>query len=203
MKKKIFIAVPCMDSCPVEFAQSIAVMNKPEECVISFNKGSLIYDSRNHLVQQAVSWGADYMMWFDSDMTFPQDVIERLLKHMENSDIACGIYFRRVAPFEPVIYKRVDAQGDSEKYNDYPKDSTFNVEGMGFGCVMVKTSVFLDMVLNQGGGWFTPFENYGEDLAFCLRAKRLGYKMICDSTIKCGHVGHMVVSEASYETMRG
>ena len=51
--------------------------------------------------------------------------------------------------------------------------------------------------------WFTPFNGFGEDLAFCLRARDLGYKIWCDPKIKCGHVGQLVVNEDVWIANKG
>ena len=48
---KTLIAVPCMDSVPSQFAQSLAMLQKVDECAIAFQIGSLIYTSRNELAK--------------------------------------------------------------------------------------------------------------------------------------------------------
>lgn len=194
---KTLIAIPCMDNVTAPFAHSLATMEKTGECVISMNISSLIYDARNQLAAQALKAQADYILWLDSDMIVPPDVIPRMLKHMEDGkDFVSGIYFRRRAPFAPVLYSRIDREGHAD-FNDYPEDTVFEIAGAGFGCCMTRVSMLEDIALNFKD-WFTPFNNYGEDLSFCLRALECGYKLYCDSTIKCGHVGTVVVDESVY-----
>ena len=194
---KTLIAIPCMDNVAAPFAHSLATMEKAGECVISMNISSLIYDARNQLAAQALKAQADYILWLDSDMIVPPDVIPRMLKHMEDGkDFVSGIYFRRRAPFAPVLYSRIDREGHAD-FNDYPEDTVFEIAGAGFGCCMTRVSMLEDIALNFKD-WFTPFNNYGEDLSFCLRALECGYKLYCDSTIKCGHVGTVVVDESVY-----
>lgn len=204
--KKVLIAVPCMDMVSAPFAQSLATMNKNGgECYVSFIIGSLIYDSRNTLVKQAMQLGADYIMWFDSDMTFPVDTLDKMLKHMEDGkDVVSGLYFRRQPHYNPVLFNELEEDNGKCKftnYDDYPKDSVFKIGGCGFGCVMTRTSIFEDIAL-QEGNWFEPLCNAGEDIAFCLRAKRCGYEIYCDSTIKCGHCGHITVTEKMFEAVK-
>jgi len=202
---KTLIAVPCMDMVSAPFAQSLATLHKDGDCWVSFNVGSLIYDSRNTLVKQAIALGADYIMWFDCDMKIPPDAMDKMLKHMEDGkDIVTGLYFRRQPHYNPVLFKtleEVDGKCKHSNYDDYPKDSVFEVEGCGFGCVMTRVSIFDDIAL-QEGNWFEPLCNAGEDIAFCLRAKRCGYKIWCDSSIKLGHCGHIVVTEELYNATR-
>jgi len=201
---KTLIAVPCMDQVAAPFAQNLAVMRKDGEVFVSFLIGSLIYDSRNNLAKQAIASKSDYVLWLDSDMIFPGDIMTRMHKHMEEGkDIVTGLYFRRKLPFSPVLFKELefkDGQGHHEDYDDYPRDSVFEVAGAGFGCLMLKTSVLEDVALNYQD-WFGPIGGYGEDLSFLIRARELGYKVWCDSTIKCGHIGQLIVDEGVWDSM--
>lgn len=195
---KTLIAVPCMDQVASQFAQSLATLNKEGECLISFLQGSLIYDSRNKLAHQAIASGADYVLWLDSDMVFAPDTLTRLLEHLRNGkDIISGVYFRRTLPYTPVIFKELTPERDTG-YDDYPDNDVFTVAGAGFGCIAMKTEVLIKMALCEGN-WFTPEGKYGEDLSFCLRAKRCGYDIWCDSKIKCGHIGHAIITEEVYK----
>lgn len=200
---KTLIAVPCMDQVAAPFAQSLAALNKEGECSVAFLIGSLIYESRNNLAKMAIKQDVDYVMWFDSDMTFPQDTLQIMLKHMqEGKDIVTGVYYRRRPPYTPVLFKKLieeGKQGAWEGYDDYPKDSIFEIAGCGFGCCCVKKDVLLDMALNYRT-WFEPMLGFGEDLSFCIRAKELGYKVWCDPTIQCGHVGQIMVDDKIFKS---
>ena len=139
-------------------------------------------------------------------MTFAPDTMTRLQQHMEEGkDIVTGLYFRRRPPFSPVLFKtleRIDEDSARhENYDDYPDNSLFEIGGCGFGCVMTRTSVLEDVFLNYHK-CFDPVCSIGEDLAFCLRARELGYKVYCDSTIKCGHIGQLVVDESVYRSIQ-
>ena len=198
---KILIAVPCMDSVPSQFCQSLAVLNKTEECAIAFQMGSLIYTSRNNLAAMAVKNEVDYVLWLDSDMIFPSDVLKKLLEDRNKGDIITGIYYRRVAPFKPVLYSKleIDDKGcEWEGYENIP-DECFEVKGCGFGCVLTPTSVFMD-VMAKFGDMFAPINGVGEDLSFCWRARECGYNIIADPSIPLGHVAHYVVDKSFFET---
>lgn len=204
---RTLIAVPCMDQVAAPFAQNLAQMQKNGEVYISFLIGSLIYESRNNLAKQAMQAKADYIMWLDSDMTFAPDTMTRLQQHMENGlDIVTGIYFRRRPPFTPTLFKELRRTDDPNvaehaNFDDYPQDSLFEIAGCGFGCVMTRVSVLEDVMLNYQD-WFGPVCGLGEDLSFCLRARELGYKLWCDSSIKCGHIGQLVVDEDVFRSTR-
>lgn len=206
---KTFIAIPSMDQVAVQFCQSLAVLNKSGECGIGFKVGSLITESREYLALQAIQSGADYVMWFDSDMTFPPDTLERMQEHMKTYDIVSGIYFRRTPPYTPVLHKTLDIKEDGEggytatfsDYEDYPLNSVFEVEGIGFGCVMMKTDILRAVIMEYGTAFAMMGKN-GEDCSFSQRVRNLGYHIMCDSSIKCGHVGHLTITEGLFRSMQ-
>lgn len=200
---KVLIAVPCMDQVPAQFAQCLATLGKVDKTIVAFQIGSLVYTSRNDLVQIAIKQGCDYIFWLDSDMMFPPDVLARMFEDLKHGDIVSGLYFRRVAPFTPVIYDKLDIDDTGCHYTE-PKDipdGIFEVAGCGFGCVLMPTDIMLD-VLEKYGSPFTPINGIGEDLSFCWRARQLGFKIVCDPDIPLGHVGHHVITRELYEAVK-
>jgi len=204
---KTLIAIPCMDQVAAGFCGSLATLAKVGECTVSMLCGSLIYDSRNNLCKQALQIDADYVLFLDSDMVFEPDLLERMMKHMEDGkDIVTGLYFRRGSPFTPVIFKEfIPGEGKDETvvkgYEDYPAGEIFEVAACGGGALMISKKVLVDVALNYHT-WFDPIFHAGEDMSFCWRARELGYKIWCDSTIPLGHVGQMIVTEAIYHATR-
>ena len=206
MSKKILIAVPCMDMVSARFASSLATLKKGVgDCIVSFIIGSLVYDSRNRLAEYAVRIDADYILWLDSDMTFPPDVLERMMKVLDEHDdidILTGLYFRRSTPFTPVAFDvlETDEKGELVFENmDISPDGIREVAGCGFGCVLMKTDCLFDIAGKEGPVWFSPLANVGEDCAFCMRARKYGYKIFIDPSIEFGHMGYAAVTRGFYE----
>lgn len=199
--KKVLIAVPCMNQVPAEFADSLARTTahglKDHKIGQIFKIGSLIYTSRDDIAREAIESGADYVMWFDSDMIFPANILELLMRHMEDPeiDMVTGLYFRRVQPFTPVIFDKLEIDDEGVKWTnfEYIENEPFQVGGCGFGCVLMPTDIFID-VQSKFGAMFTPIKGLGEDLSFCWRARQLGFKIWCDPTIPLGHVGYNVIT---------
>jgi GT2 family glycosyltransferase len=201
---KTLIAVPSMDYVAAGFAASLAMLRKTGDTLVSFICGSLIYDARNKLGAQAIKLEADQVLWLDSDMTFEPDTLTRLMQTMKDkdADIVSGLYFRRSAPYTPVAFSKVsiDPETNASTHQDYtgPLEGVHEVEGIGFGCVLMKTDVLFDVFGKYGGG-FDPVGHFGEDLSFCWRARELGYKIMLDTGVKCGHIGHMTVTQSFYQ----
>lgn len=204
---KIMIAVPCMDQVPAPFAQSLAMIRKPDDDVAcSFQMGSLIYTSRNNLSLQAMKAEFDYMLWLDSDMVFQQDLLIKMKQVMDEKDLdfLTGLYFRRVPPFTPVLFDQLDIDENGictwTDWKDVP-EGMFKIGGCGFGCVLIKTDVLFD-VQAKFGELFNPIANMGEDLSFCWRARQCGYDIWCDPSLVCGHVGYTIINDKFYQSYR-
>lgn len=200
---KTLITIPCMDSVPSQFAHSLASLQGVGDCAIAFQIGSLIYQSRNELAQRSVRMASDYTLWFDSDMVFPPDTHERLYKTMKETgaDIVSGLYYRRTPPFSPVVVKelRVDEENhwtEMIEFDEIPSEP-FEADGVGFGCVLMPTDLFID-IQQKYGDLFTPINRMGEDLSFCWRAKSMGFNIVVDPRIELGHVGHTIIDSGFY-----
>ena len=147
--KRVLICVPCMDMVNAQFCQSLATLRRSCETQIIFQIGSLIYNSRNQLAGLAIKGGYDYTFWLDSDMVFAPETLEYMIEVLEekNLDILSGLYFRRQPPFTPVIFSKLEINDEGchwEDNIDIP-DSLFEVEGIGFGCVLMRTEIFIEV----------------------------------------------------------
>ena len=191
---KVLIAVPALDVMPTLTAYSMLTMQKDCPSRFSFIVRASCHDARNLLAREAIDSGADRVLWIDSDMVFGEDLMIRLGADLDQGwDMVGGIYFRREIPTSPLVYRRIGADG-TEVWKDYPMDSLFACAGYGFGAVMMKT----ELLRRVGDYAFTPFNHLSEDLSFCARAQEVGARIACDSRVKVGHVGQIVIGEQLY-----
>lgn len=203
---KTLIAIPCMSMIPWEFSKSMDYLIKGENVSILYKPNSLIYDARNLISLTAIENDFDRVMWFDSDILFQPDTLQILHHDMDffKCGMVTGIYVKRHLPdVEPVIYQKLeeperDESGrlvrQIEAFHDYPKDEVFPVRGCGFGCVLTSVPMLKD-VWDHYGPAFTPYPWAGEDISFCHRANQLGYQILCDPAVSCGHIGSFVYTE--------
>lgn len=194
-KPKLAILIPSHDQWSAEFGMALATL--APVALQSFRVGllnersSMITASRNNLAKRALEdFGADYMLWIDSDMTFPGDLAQRL--HAHGKDICGATYCRRVPPYN-LLGKQV------REDEDVGLVEMVNLPG---GCVMVKASVYQKLV------WPWYYETYNvkhgeqvigsEDYNFCGKATKAGYRIWCDLdlTREIGHIGSQRVQYA-------
>ena len=111
---KTLIAVPCLDMVHADFMECMMQLDRPEGTGYAQIKNTLVYFARNMIAQNAVKMGFDYVMWFDSDITFPADTIERLIQDMDGRDYVSGLYVMRNGTNKPVIYSDIQYKVDGE-----------------------------------------------------------------------------------------
>ena len=191
---KTLIAIPAMDKIWTITAQCLMNIQPVGEFGTKFIIGMQVDQARNLLAKYAVENDFDRILWLDSDMTFSPDIMERLSADLDAGwDVVCGIFFKRKFPVEPVVYKEL-SKDTITPYWEYPQNSVFPVAGFGFGAVMMKTEVLLDLEEPP----FDHLDGLGEDYSFCARMQRKGRKIACDSRVKVGHIGAIIYGEGMY-----
>ena len=200
---KVFIAVPSMDTVPALFCQSLALLQRAGDTMLGFEVGSLVYNARNNLARQAIKAEADWVLWLDSDMVFSPDFLQRMLAVCQenNIDFLTALCFRRKPPYTPTLFDRLEKIEKGASYTALLSvpDGRFQVGGCGFAGVLMSTDVLLSVASKFDGRMFDPINGFGEDVAFCWRARQCGYEIWCDSEIEMGHVGQCVVTRAFFD----
>ena len=198
---KVLIGMPTLGEIPVKTVASLLSLDKPQGSEIGFVNNSLVYDARNELCQRAVKGGFDYLFFLDSDMIFPADTLTKLMAL--NTDIATAVCYARQGKHEPCVYSKLVKrnlfhESSSECFTDVSQ-GIFDIAGCGMAVCLIKIDVVKKLVKKYKGTPFEPFGNMGEDLAFCYRARKLGYKIKADGTIPIGHIGEAVITKKDYE----
>lgn len=158
--------------------------------------------NRNFILEQAIENKQDAVLWLDTDMVYPPDILVNLIN--SKVDICGSVYFKRSEPFDPCVY--VDSENPFKPYkivdiHKLPLNTVVEVDGLGFGGLFVKMSVYDSMGENK---WMRYGKNFGipgekedqlsHDLVFCRTAKKYGHKIYVHSGVKCGHIGEKIVT---------
>jgi len=192
---KLLIAIPCMETVPIAFMESLVKLDRRlradgVDYKIATESGSLIYMARERLASRAINKGFTHVLWLDSDMVFNDTLLDDL--SFSDKDFVSGIAHGRRSPFLSCLFKNIDLSALKRwELNEYPS-TTFEVAGCGFACVLIKTEI-LKNVMESCGTAFYPLKQYGEDLSFCKRAVELGYHIYAEPTVRLGHVAHLTI----------
>lgn len=136
--------------CSYSFGHGVAVATMS-------NEGSMITRGRNDIVKQALRVNAKYLLFIDSDMTFPTDALMRLLAH--DKDIVGATYNQRVAPYRTLGRLRV-LEGETPPVVEarIANGGLHEAHEMPGGMMLIKTDVFKRMP------WPWYYESYYRDL---------------------------------------
>jgi GT2 family glycosyltransferase len=148
---------------------------------VVYDASTVLLTQRARLAAEAQTIGAEYMLWLDSDMVFPPTTALRLLAHNEPV-VACN-YIRRQLPAKGVAYESI---GDWENPLPFePQDELVPVEGIGMGCMLVKTSILQEIPKPWFEFHWTEESNdhLGEDMDFCMKMADAGYTVKVDTTL--------------------
>lgn len=202
---RLGIGIPLTDDrIHSQFLTSWIQMEKPDFVYMRPDHRGPIDEVRNLLVLDALENQCTHLVMLDTDQTYPRHVITRLLSH--DLDAVGALVYRRYPPFDPVMYR---ARPDSNGYDHVPEKEMFSgklveVDATGCGCVMFKTDVFHQV----DPPWFVFHPpkgekmNIGEDIGFCAKLRRAGYKIFVDTSLEVEHLALMSVNRSAYTLYR-
>ena len=187
---QIGICIPAHDTLHTKFAISLANLTSrlTRESIpyrLHVVCGSVISESRTRLANEALEEGATHLLWLDSDMHFPVDVVDRFLKH--DVDIVSGNYSTRYAPYCSVAF--TDKHDINQRLT--ATRGLHKAWAVGMGCMLIKAQVFETLPKP----WFYHEYNKtldtfsGEDIYFCNQAYEHGIDVYVDADIKLAHLG--------------
>ena len=114
MGMRLLIAVPTTDYIHADFVKSLCdltseLSRKKISHKVEIQSGTLVYIARNKLSNKAINEGYTHVLWIDSDMTFPPDIMETLSRTIDeyNADIVTAVCYRRSPPYTPVLFKEI------------------------------------------------------------------------------------------------
>jgi len=185
---KTLLAIPNSRYVENECYISVHEMSKAGKVDLYLPASYSIDLSRCDIVKHAIENKYDYILWVDSDTIIPKNTLKRLMSH--DKDIVSGVYSYKLIGGKNAVAKRF-IPNEVDAYEDIPldeiraKDNIFEVDGIGFGCVLTKMEIFNHI----HDPWFVLTKNMGEDIDFCRKAQNAGYKIYLDPKVLAGHIG--------------
>ena len=154
--------------------------------------------ARNGLVKECEG---DWMLMLDTDMAFEPDLLQRLLRTMEDTGegVVCGVYHLGSPPYLPIMYVYVEGHGFQQLVK-WEGEGPFKIGASGGGCLLVKSSVF-DALAEDPFTVAPPWAT--EDFSFFDKARLAGITCVCDPRVKCGHLRMVAIGEDEYKAAVG
>lgn len=209
--RHVFIALPAYDfKVSLKLAVALAGFTQLapqhgiEVSIGSICGCSVVSRARNLLVRDFLDSNATDLMFIDSDMTFHPDDILRLMAWASRPEKSVVAGVGRTRDSNRVYFTTLDQDDDNMLTMDGM--GLVRVKHVGTGFMLIRREVletlvdehpeweYLDVKLNKKLSAVFDFklENgsyMGEDYLFCNRARKRGFEVWVDPTIKLGHMG--------------
>jgi glycosyltransferase involved in cell wall biosynthesis len=196
-KKKVLIGIPTAKNIEPSTFKAIYDQILPSNIEADFQYfyGYNVDQVRNLIADWIVKGTYDYLFSVDYDISFPPDTLAKLLSY--DKDIVSGVYRQRFHEHQTLEIFEANGQGG---YTHMPyeklkgKKELVQVGACGFGCVLIKKQVMVDIGYPQFQykSAIDHKDTFSEDLDFCRKAASKGYKVWADPTILCDHTGTTV-----------
>jgi FkbM family methyltransferase len=201
MTKRILIAIPTAKYIESETFKSLWDLSVPAGYTLDFQYffGYNISQIRNLIAEWAKRY--DYLFSVDSDIVVPRDALTKMIN--ADKDIVSGLYIQR-KPGQQIVelYMNTSNGGCTNiPYAMLENTGLVQVAACGFGCVLIKNTVFEKMpyphFVYQNA--LDHAHTVSEDVYFCTKARSLGFEVWADTSIKCDHIGSTIFSLDTYE----
>lgn len=200
---KVAVCVPCRDTVMAGFAFDMArltafdAQNREGELQLLQMPGTLIFTQREKLAEEALEWGADAILYIDSDMRFPADSLNVLLSR-EVPIIGVNATTRREPVVPTAMNLHLDKMKDEgmvrqvwSKIESRGKSGIEQVTAVGFGVTLIRREVFEKIPKPWFDVIWTDHGNViGEDVAFCVKAMEQNIPVFVDHDLSM-HIGHI------------
>ncbi len=198
---KLLIGVPALDYIHAEFVKCLSdLLIRLSRDGVDFRlficNGTLVHIARDKIACEAINNGYSHVLWLDADMIFQPGIVEDL--SFCGRDFVTGIAHSRRKPYASCLFRAIEDISHIDRYEGQYPAEPFEVAGCGFACVLISTDI-LRAVQERYKTCFLPMAEWGEDLAFCKRARSLGYRIFADPCVRLGHIGHDVIYPEDHE----
>jgi len=160
--------------------------------------------ARNEVVQKWLDEGdEDYLLFLDADMTFPKDVVRKLVRH--HQPVVTGRYHMRKIPYHAVAYVKHRTQEGPHCYAPvHWGQGLVEIERGGAGCLLIRRDVAEAIRARIGHNWFryqrgpnAPHDfTVSEDFWFYQQAREAGFKCYLDWDCECEHLQTMAINRS-------
>ena len=157
------------------------IMVTGQSALVAQARNALINDDKSNEIHQTMGNEFSHFFFVDSDIGYTEKHLQALINL--NTDIACLPYLEHKNKNRYVVFD-IDELGIKTKYYGPEEKGVKEIGAAGAGCMLIRAPVFSRMKY--------PWFQYGvaernglaqivsEDIIFCMKARALGYKIICD-----------------------
>lgn len=177
-----------------DFYDYYDALDKPTGSVIMKSHGQSPAQNRNAIAKAAIANDCTHVLFLDDDMTFERDALTRLLVHADK-DVVSALYLLRTYPHYPAAFDAGPFGNGECKFMFLTPEVTGlkEVVNVGFGFCLIKTDVFKAMEKPWVRLGEINKDEWCDDVGFFNRVRKAGFRIYCDTDIRCGHFLNMTL----------
>ena len=212
---KIAVGVPVGEIITPQSCSTIATIayycgiHKDEFRYFS-EKSAYVDGNANTIFKKAQDCKADYLFMIETDVENSSggDVLYHMIDL--KADVVAGIYYRGSYPYRPILHQFTENLGEILHPGEWPETEPFYMDMVGSGFLLISKKVldaFTPKVIEEMGEPFDfRIENnkiiWRNDLAFCWRMKKLGFKILVDPRIALNHIKMVPITGTHWKASR-
>ena len=179
---KILIVIPT-EKKMTKMHPGLEKLITPTGCQIKYYNvfGLPVDEAYNNAAEVFIKDGADYMLTVEDDTFPPEDALVRLLEHCENGKHAIGAWYPKKNSVKEGVHIVL---GDSRRRELESDGKVHEVYTLAMGCTLYKADLFK----YTSDPRFATTDNLTQDSFFSQKLRNLGYKLWCDTSIRCKHI---------------
>ena len=184
MNSKVAIGIATTGTVKTKTLFSVVQLVKTGAKLVTWD-GCNVHQARENIAMAVQKSDCTHLLFIDSDMVFDKEALDILLKR--DKDIIGADYNMRKLPLTSTV-KIHDEDGEIVKKDE---GEIFECYAVATGFMLIKMEVFEKLA----HPWFLTEHDtegnmtVGSDMYFCREARKAGYKIYCDPTIKVKHQG--------------
>jgi hypothetical protein len=196
---KLLIGIPTGGQPTRPFLDALAKLQLPASVTDADRlvwTGNAVAVQREMIARDAVARGVDLLAMIDDDIVAPPDALARLIAALEadpGAAVAGALYYSRDSARPMAVSRWISTDTTSAAIPAYGSDGVAIVDGIGFGCVVVRVAALRALT--------TPYfaahvyvdaqsrvvRQCDEDYLFCERMRLAGWRVLLHAGVRAGH----------------
>ncbi|MEA2718214.1 MAG: hypothetical protein QOJ39_78 [Candidatus Eremiobacteraeota bacterium] len=196
---KLLIGIPTGGQPTRPFLDALAKIQLPASVTDADRlvwTGNAVAVQREMIARDAVARGVDLLAMIDDDIVAPPDALARLIAALEadrNAAVAGALYYSRDSARPMAVSRWISTDTTSAAIPAYAGENVALVDGVGFGCVVVRVAALQAFAQPYFAAHVYVDEQArvarqcDEDYLFCERVRQAGWRVLLHAGVRVGH----------------
>jgi GT2 family glycosyltransferase len=196
---KLLIGIPTSGQPAQPFLDALAGLVLPPSVTAADRlvwTGNFVAVQREMIARDAVQRGSDLLAMIDDDIVLPPDALVQLVAALDadpQAAVAGALYYSRDSARPMTVIRWSSADTTSAAIPAFAGDRVVAVDGVGFGCVVVRVAALRALTLPYFAvhafvdARSRTVRQCDEDYLLCERLRGAGWNVLLHAGVRAGH----------------